>query len=217
VDFEHGLRAVVWRLRTALGDTADEPKWIETVPRKGYRYIGPTPEWVSAPGTTARWRPSYRRSAAILAVAAVAVIGIALGLAGPRSSRAVVAVLSADNLTGEPGLTSLCETMTEELISRLGQVDPGRLGVVARSESRQFRNVTQLTYALRVDFVVEASLVRQAGRLRLNVRLVRIGDRTQVWGSSFDVGTEAPTMASSEVAQSVSESVQEALGLMDRR
>ncbi len=211
VDFEHGLRAVVRRLRAALGDTADEPKWIETIPRKGYRYIGPEPEWTGAPVPRERRRLPYRAAAAVCGVAIVLIGWIAFGTAGTGTRKRVVAVLTLDNLTGDPAHAAFCETLTEEIISRLAQMDPNRLGVIARAESQKFRDVTQLTYALRVDFIVEGGVVRQDGGLRLNARLIRIQDRTQVWASSFDVDASRPAAAAVDVVTTVSTSVQWAL------
>ena len=69
VDFEHGLNAVVKRLRDALGDSADAPRFIETVPRRGYRFIAPVEEIATAPAAAAPDRPPTRRSGVISRIA----------------------------------------------------------------------------------------------------------------------------------------------------
>ncbi|HSC28559.1 MAG TPA: winged helix-turn-helix domain-containing protein, partial [Vicinamibacterales bacterium] len=131
VDFEHGLHAAVRRLRAALGDTADSPRFIETLPRRGYRYIGPAPEWRHAPAPVQR-AAALRggRRTRLLPIAATVVALLVAGIAGVvwRVSfesaasppvRPVIAVLTFSNLAGDPAHSGFCYSLTDGIIHRL--------------------------------------------------------------------------------------------------
>src|SRR5262245_53520430 len=144
VDFEHGLNAAVRRLRDALGESADVPRFVETLPRRGYRFIAPviepaaeatppsssaeeaTSEALVTPGAT----PARGTRVVILgtiaattlvAVAALWVLGYRPWFPPTRQStsptdRSMLAVLPFENLTGDPGQEYIGDGMTEELI-----------------------------------------------------------------------------------------------------
>jgi TolB-like protein/DNA-binding winged helix-turn-helix (wHTH) protein/Flp pilus assembly protein TadD len=171
VDFEHGLNAAVRRLRDALGDSADVPRFIETLPRRGYRFIAPViqppateeassrpeeptkREALPTPGVTLA-RPLTR--ARVLGVVATMVLAVAIlwafgyrsrstvrGESAGTSGRSMLAVLPFENLTGDPEQEYLADGMTEELIAQLGRMDPSRLGVIARTSAMQFKKTTK--------------------------------------------------------------------------
>jgi TolB-like protein/DNA-binding winged helix-turn-helix (wHTH) protein len=173
VDFEHGLNAAVRRLRDALGDSADVPRFVETLPRRGYRFIAP----ITAPSvsietappnqapiedrhqpSTSNGRRLSRRLTWALGlglVGAVTVLSVAVvwtpeyrrwPSAIPRPSpngRFMLAVLPFENLTGDPDQEYLGDGMTEELIAQLGRMQPSRLGVIARTSAMQFKKTSK--------------------------------------------------------------------------
>ena len=172
VDFEHGLNAAVRRLRDALGDSAEAPLFIETLPRRGYRFIAPViqqpaaqtaepsrpgVESVGAASPTSEEKPARQlRPVVWRMVAAVGLMAVAvLWVSGYRpwspaarqstsaSGRFLVAVLPFENLTGDPDQEYIGDGMTEELIAQLGRTDPSRLGVIARTSAMQFKNTTK--------------------------------------------------------------------------
>jgi len=170
VDFEHGLNAAVRRLRDALGDSADVPRFIETLPRRGYRFIAPvaepsvtveaapprpviederaglsTADRQSAPARLSRgWAPARVGAIALLSAAILWAGYLSWPRASSQSSsptaRSMLAVLPFENLTGDPDQEYLGDGMTEELIAQLGAIDPLRLGVIARTSAMQFKN-----------------------------------------------------------------------------
>jgi TolB-like protein/DNA-binding winged helix-turn-helix (wHTH) protein/Tfp pilus assembly protein PilF len=172
VDFEHGLNAAVRRLRDALGDSADVPRFIETLPRRGYRFIAPViqppateeasprPEEpaksdvLPTPAVTAAWPLTRARVLGVIAMV-VLVAAAVLWAFGYRSrptvrgesagtnGRSMLAVLPFENLTGDPDQEYLADGMTEELIAQLGRMDPSRLGVIARTSAMQFKKTTK--------------------------------------------------------------------------
>ena len=171
VDFEHGLNAAVRRLRDALGDSADVPRFIETLPRRGYRFIAPviqetaTEEAPSRPEEQAKKEELPTPADAGAATDACSTswghrddgaggsrcpVGVRLPSRRPqsvvnplRSGRFMLAVLPFENLTGDPDQEYLADGMTEELIAQLGRMDPSRLGVIARTSAMQFKKTTK--------------------------------------------------------------------------
>jgi len=183
VDFEHGLNAAVRRLRDALGDSADVPRFIETLPRRGYRFIAPViqksaaeqepPPPVDAikseafPTTsvTPTGRPTRMVVFGVIATITIATAAV-LWASGylPWSQehrrskdvngRFMLAVLPFENLTGNGDQEYIGDGMTEELIAQLGKMDPSRLGVIARTSAMQFKKTTKRADEIGADLGV---------------------------------------------------------------
>jgi TolB-like protein/DNA-binding winged helix-turn-helix (wHTH) protein/Flp pilus assembly protein TadD len=213
VEFDHSLNTAVKRLRQALGDEASTPRFVETVPRRGYRFVAPVERVAGEPLGTGTEEgiarveidsapASTRSPVRILAVVVTCIVLIAalvgltrwsasrraVGADTPGSSR--LAVLPFGNLTGDPARDYVSEGLTEELIAHLGRLAPERLAVIARSSTIWPAGarppLAQITRALDVDYVVEGS-VRSAGdRYRITVRLVRTRDSATVWSELYE-------------------------------
>ena len=170
VDFEHGLNASIKELRGVLSDSASEPRYVETLPKLGYRIIVPVtvqePPSVRAslqqPGTAgsknrakekilpgwAQWLKVLRRWPAILGILAILIAALAGYFQWPRGrksqrlvdGRMMLAVLPFDNLTGDSGQDYFSDGLTEEMISQLGSLDPQRLGVIARTSVMHYQH-----------------------------------------------------------------------------
>ena len=145
VDFEHSVNAVVKRLRAVLGDDAMQPRFVETLPRVGYRFIG------TLEGGDARPRPPA------------------------PAPRPRLVVLPFMNLTGDPSHDYFIDGFTEELIAQLGHRCADRVGVLARTSAMLYKDVRRgaadIGEALRVDYLVEGS-VRVGGDARAHHRAV---------------------------------------------
>ncbi|HVG53680.1 MAG TPA: winged helix-turn-helix domain-containing protein [Vicinamibacterales bacterium] len=161
VDFEHSLNAAVKRLRAALGDDAENPRFVETLPRRGYRFIArlDAPETMALPARAAAPRPR-------------------------------LAVLPFANLSEDPSQDYFSDGLTEEMISQLGSVSRGRLAVVARWSSMVFKGTTrrarEIGETLRVDYLVEGGVRRDGERVRITVRLVEVATETNLWSDVYD-------------------------------
>jgi TolB-like protein/DNA-binding winged helix-turn-helix (wHTH) protein/Flp pilus assembly protein TadD len=170
VDFEQGLNTAIKELRGLLSDSADEPRYIETLPKLGYRIIAPIesdftlqssetavqPEAVSAESLPdAEESPSrlpqvlaQRRwpLSAAIAIALIAGLGAYLQwsrsrtLPQPPGERVMLAVLPFENLTGDAGQDYFSDGLTEEMITQLGRLDPQRLGVIARTSVMHYKH-----------------------------------------------------------------------------
>ena len=154
VGYEHGLNTAVNKLRDLLGDSARSPRFVETLPRLGYRFIAP----VITPGSVA-------------------------------GGKKMLLVLPFENLGGAEHET-FADGMTEEMISQLGQLDPKRLGVIARTSAIQYKStkksIGQIAGELHVGYVLEGSVRCEGGRMRITGQLIETGEQTHLWAASFD-------------------------------
>ena len=204
VDFDNNLNAMVSRLREALNDSARGPRFIETIPRKGYRFVGPPPVWEGedpAGGSSPARRRWWSAVAGAAAIAAVATTALLLRLPGvgsreepaPEAGRRMLAVLPFENLSDDPGQEFLADGLTEELLTRLGSAAPQRLGVIARTSVRRYKSsektIGEIGEELGVAYVVEGSVRVQGERLRIAAQLIRVSDQTHLWAESYDRGT----------------------------
>ena len=176
VDFDHGLNKTINKLREALSDNADTPRYIETLPRRGYRFIAPVTLPSSAPElvpTTERKSKSHFTGWAAGAVAVLLAFGIywfgfrSRVSRAPTSGKAMLAVLPFENMSGDDSEDYFADGLTEEMIAQLGQVQPASLGVIARTSAMRYKHtkesVAQIGRELGVNYLLEGS-VRLAGQ-----------------------------------------------------
>jgi len=247
VDFDHGLNASMNRLRELLGDSAENPRFIETIPRKGYRFIAPvavTAESaapvaaapaaplpavdVPAPpievvtATPPAWRrPSTalrttRARIAVSLAALIFIVGLAgvWRLAGARATGAApmrLAVLPFRNLSGDPEQEFFSDGFTEEMIAELGGLEPGRLGVIARTTSMHYKgsakNARDIGTELGVDYVLEGSVRREGDRVRISAELVETKGQTNLWSDSYDKKASDVIDIQKDVAMAIARSL----------
>jgi TolB-like protein len=157
VGYEHGLNTAVNKLRDLLGDSARSPRFVETLPRLGYRFIAP----VVNPGKS------------------VATHG-----------RRMLLVLPFESLCRDNEQDFFAEGLTEEMISQLGQLDPKRLGVIARTSAVQYKSskksIGEIAAELHVDCVLEGSVRCNGRRVRITGQLIEARDQTHLWSASYD-------------------------------
>jgi len=160
VDFEHSLNAAIKRLRAALGDDADHPRFVETVPRRGYRFV-----------------------------ASVAVPRAAAPADAP-APKLRLAVLPFSNLSDDSAQEYFSDGLTEEMIAQLGTLLRGRIGVLARWSSMVFKGSLQrareVGEALRADYLLEGSVRRDSNRVRITARLIETREETQLWSDTYE-------------------------------
>ena len=227
VDFDHGLGAALNRLRAALGDSASDPRFIETLPRHGYRFILPVEGAVSSEDTAAsdgsrervrgRARSALRYAAAGTLAAAV-LIGVAYlaqrqlsPIPIPAQGKVMLAVLPLDNLDGDPERDYFSDGLTEEIITHLGQVNPRRLGVIARSSVMGYKEsgktIEQIGRELGVSYVLEGSVRREGQRVRITAQLIEVGDQTHLWAQTYDRDLDEIMTLQSDVSRRISQAL----------
>lgn len=140
VDVESGVSTAIRKIRSALKDSPEKPAFIETVPGKGYRFIGPVaqadPPEAPTPLPDRRRYPLHVTRIA-LAVAAVTALAFFVGFrhGGPSApdTPVTLVVLPFQNLSSDPGQEYFSEGLTEETITALGRVTPSRIRFVPPS------------------------------------------------------------------------------------
>jgi DNA-binding winged helix-turn-helix (wHTH) protein/TolB-like protein/Flp pilus assembly protein TadD len=205
VDFEQGVNHTVKQLRAALGDDASAPRYIETLPRLGYRFIAPVnfvsgaeDTAVAASARTATvWRGRLAGPRALLAAAGVlAIIGVAflsLSRAGdPRPglpANSTLAVLPFDVVDegGKPDYLGL--SLADAVIARLATGGAIRVRPVAatRTYDQGSRDVRAVGRTLRADYVLAGTLRRTGERNRAQLQLLHAATARTVWSSTVDV------------------------------
>jgi TolB-like protein/DNA-binding winged helix-turn-helix (wHTH) protein/tetratricopeptide (TPR) repeat protein len=203
VEFDNGLNNAISRLREALGDSADSPRFIETVPRRGYRFLAPVEvaqpalseqtappqlppvESARAPARSRRGRP-VAFGLAVAIVVAASVHGILRRPAHPIDSIAVLPFATADVSQGSAD-RYVAFGMTEALISALSRV--GELKVISQTSALQYTATTkplkQIAHELGVGAVVEGSVVHEGDQVRITVQLIDAATDTHLWAETY--------------------------------
>jgi TolB-like protein/DNA-binding winged helix-turn-helix (wHTH) protein/Tfp pilus assembly protein PilF len=203
VDFETGLNHCVRVLRATLSDDAQTPRYIETIPRRGYRFIAPVVTETEVQATSveaaAPAQKAVSRKLLVLALSVAAVAFIVIGgywlrsrgwpvFAGSR--KIVILVLPFENLSGDPNQEYVSQGLTDEMISYLGKINPERLAVIARTSAIRYagsgKDLRQIGQESGADYVQEGSVRRVGTRIRITARLTRTRDQMSVWSDSFD-------------------------------
>lgn len=234
VDFEHGLNTAIRELRGVLSDTASKPRYIETLPKLGYRLVvevevesAASPE-AGAPGRAAdepaRMATKRRQWALPVGLAAVLLLGLASYWQWTRTKarlrlaneRVTLAVLPFQNLTGDTGQEYFSDGLTEEVITRLGNLDPQNLGVIARTSVMSYKDtprpVDQIGRQLGAQYVLEGSVRRDAGQVRISAQLIQVKDQTHLWSKEYDRELKGLLTVQGEIAQEVADEIHLSLG-----
>jgi TolB-like protein/DNA-binding winged helix-turn-helix (wHTH) protein/Tfp pilus assembly protein PilF len=199
VDFDHGLRNAIARLREALGDSAETPRYIETLTRRGYRFIGHV-DATAAPVASAEKQavplsPTViRRRLMLLALAVFAAIA-GLGIAYVRVWRwstvlpiRSLAVLPLENLTGNPDQDYFVDGMTDELITSLAKI--GSVRIISRTSSMHYKKaqetLSQIARELGVDAIIEGTVSRSGDRIRVTIQLIDARRDRHLWAQDYN-------------------------------
>jgi TolB-like protein/DNA-binding winged helix-turn-helix (wHTH) protein/Flp pilus assembly protein TadD len=209
VDFEAGLNSAIKRLRDALGDSADNPRFVETLPRRGYRFIAGVeevqePHPVAVPGaggapaaSAGPGRLRLRKWVIALGLVAAGGLLFALNVGGLRQRlwpgrtsahvRSLV-VLPLENLSGDPAQEYFADGMTDELTTSLAQISS--LRVISRTSAMQYKGkrkpLAEIARELQVDAVVEGSVVRSGERVRVTAQLIDVATDEHLWAQSYE-------------------------------
>ncbi|MBV8517342.1 MAG: winged helix-turn-helix domain-containing protein [Acidobacteria bacterium] len=194
VDFDQGLNWCIRRIREALGDDASAPRFIQTVPRRGYRFIATVDATLDAtPAATPipTSSPRVRRWPALAASLALALLagGIRLHATTPRTT---VLVLPFDNLGG----TARAEDVaTEEVITALAKIDPQRLGVIDPLTAAKFKRsgecIIHIGRQLDAQYVLLGAVRQHGASLRVTAQLFRVADNRQAWAADEELPASA--------------------------
>jgi TolB-like protein/DNA-binding winged helix-turn-helix (wHTH) protein len=212
VDFEHSVNFCMRQIRAALGDDAKSPRYIETIPRRGYRFIAAldTSENTTQESLPSLPVPDRRLWLAVVALS-VAVIAILLWQnssrteAGAGPEPMVVAVLPFQEVGIEVSEGHIDEGLTGEVISQLGRVRPDRLRVIARNSAMALkgspRDIPAIAKRVGADYILQGSITRANGRIRVTTQLFRARDANQIWSQTYERGDSDLLRLQADVAR----------------
>jgi len=204
VDFDHSLNAAVNKLREALGDSAENRRFIETIPRRGYRFAAvvesadstlsanPQPlaprAWPELREVLLRSRSRVVTALGTILLTTSVVVGTLVLLRPAVPPIRSIAVLPFKNLSGDPNQEYFADGMTDTLITELAQV--GVLRIISRTTAMQYKTTNktlpEIARQLQVDAVVEGSVQRSGNRVRIDAQLVHAPTDRQLWAQSYE-------------------------------
>ncbi len=235
VDFDHALNTAIKKIRAALNDDADAPRYVETVPRRGYRFAATVETSSVLPPSAETSSIAFPRGAEYMEKGSgfllkLLALGLAVALAihviyyfyGHRTrasaatGRVMVAVLPFQNMTGDPNQESFGDGMTEETITRLCRLNSPGIGVIARTSAMKYKNapksVDEIGRELHADYVLEGSIRREGPRVRVTAQLMHAADQSPRWAREFDYTSKETLNIESEVAAEIVNQVNTILG-----
>jgi len=219
VDFDRGLNKAVNHLREALGDSAEQPNFVETVPRKGYRFVAPVTCDGRAPIEPApdSKRQASRRLWPLVATALIACLGFVLvanvgririwnaGRAQYSPQIMALAVLPLENLSRDPEQEYFADGMTDALITALAKV--GSVRVISRTSIMRYKATTesirQIGRDLNVDAVVEGTVMRSGDHVRITAQLIQVSTDMHLWAEAYERNVPEILNLQSEVATDI--------------
>jgi TolB-like protein/DNA-binding winged helix-turn-helix (wHTH) protein/Tfp pilus assembly protein PilF len=226
VDFEQGLNYAIRQIRTVLGDDAEQPRFLETLPKRGYRFIAPLedqvePKEVRVPATAPERSMAPRRTAWQVGIALIMVIvtGIAFVVgfrlrgrvppAMPNHPITSLAVLPLHNLSHDPDQEYFSDGMTEELITDLAK--SARLRVISHTSVQRYkdtnRSLPEIARELGVDAIVEGAVLRSNDRVRITAQLIDARSDQHLWADSYEGDLRDMLSLQDEVAQRIATQV----------
>jgi DNA-binding winged helix-turn-helix (wHTH) protein/TolB-like protein len=229
VDFDRGLNFCAAQIRGALRDSATSPRFIETIPRRGYRFIAPVHRHDDLPAEgkpsalldqfpriQLPWpRPLRGRlpAAAALVVVSLAAVVLLARVTTPAPPR--IAVVPFDNETGSPDFDRLAKGVSDATVVRL--TTPERLprfGIIGNAAALRFtfvpRDLKAMGDGLGAQYIVLGQLKRGERGFRLVAHLIRVSDQTHVWANAFDrasLDLQDQSAVAEAIAQAVSDHV----------
>lgn len=229
---EGGLARNISLLRKMLGDTSESGGYIETIPKRGYRFVAPVKEvhgeedatsdsLQQEPPSASPGAPAPSRKRIWATVAVVAVVGLISGalIYSWYSGRAgtgigtggieSLVVLPLDNLSGDPSEDYFAAGMTEAVLTNLAKISA--LKVISYPSAKYVdlgKSPAELAKELRVDAALKGSVVRSNDRVRVNARLVRAGTGEQLWAEEYEQRLSDVLGLQSEVSTAIAQSIQ---------
>ena len=187
-DTDNSINTAIRKIRIALGENPDDPKYLLTIKGKGYRLDG------------------VRTSSAQPLSAAPAAVR--------------VLVLPFENKSGDPTQDSFCDALADETSANIGMLHPEQIYVIARTTAARYRrsnkSIAEMAHELAVDYVLEASITRDGGRVRILAQLIRCTDQAQIWGRAYEPVAQGALDSQKEVGTALARDVSPTLAEQQR-
>jgi DNA-binding winged helix-turn-helix (wHTH) protein/TolB-like protein len=212
VDFDRGLNFCIAQIRSALGDSADSPRFVRTLPKRGYQFIAPVTRPAPASADTSKWRFAKPRPV-VFGILAI-IISAAVWLhpwSARRPASALepikIAVARFDNETGSADFDLFAEGLTDSVVAELSAAGTGRYEVIGNAavlrKPRNQRDLIAIASSLQVGYVVLGQVQRNSSRIRVLAHLIRLPKQTHLWVTRLDRNVDDPLGAELELAQRI--------------
>jgi len=226
VDFDRSLGTAVNKIREVLNDSATEPRFVETLPRRGYRFIAPVrtlgepPQEVSpspSPEQETNRKDLRKPSSHWVFWVGAAALLLVSALVGwfwlrPHPVRSI-AVLPLENLSADPNQQFLADGVTDELTTNLAQI--GSLRVISHTSAvacwSAQKSASQIARCLGVDALVEGSVARSGDRVRINTQLIHAASDRHLWAHTYDLQLGDVLTVQGELARAIAASISHTL------
>jgi TolB-like protein/DNA-binding winged helix-turn-helix (wHTH) protein len=236
LDTDSSINGAIRKIRQVLRDDPENPVFVQTVTGKGYRLAAVTgaevpdqegggkkvesstiiPQEPSTPIPTRQERRVWFRSWPWIVALAVLPLLVLAAFFGHRArarfqssaaqGRVMLAVLPFANLSNDPEQEYFSDGLTEETITDLGELNPERLGVIARTSAAAYKHtnktIAQIGRELGVDYILEGSVRRKGGVARVSAQLIRVKDQVHLWAHNYDRETGGLLALQNEVGPS---------------
>ncbi len=238
LDSDNGINNAISKIRQVLRDDPEQPRYVQTVTGRGYRFIAPvavqsgnespaapsTPPLVPVGVASEISAPKTGRWWVVAGLALIALIAIVAYRQRDRwrphpqagNERVMLAILPFDNLTGDPDQDYFSDGLTEEVISQLGNLDPQHLGVIARTSVMQYQHknvpLTQIARELGVQYVLEGSVRQDGQHVRIAAQLIQVKDQSHLWARQFDRELKEVLLLQGDIARETCDGIRSALG-----
>jgi len=239
VDFDHGLNNAVARIREVLDDSSETPRYVETVPRRGYRFIAPLNvapfprgsaivDATKPPSDSGRVSRPHRLRLWPLFAGATFVVAMVMGWTWRMPMASILhlrtpiihslAVLPLENLSADASQEYFADGMTDALITDLAQI--GTLRVVSRTSVMRYKAsrkaLPDIARELGVDCIVEGTVMRSGGRVRITSQLIYAPSDQHLWAHSYERDISDVVSLQGEVAQAIAGEVRAAISPKQR-
>ncbi len=215
VDFDRGLNFCVSQIRSALGDDSVTPRFIRTLPKRGYQFIAPL-QRIGANSDQSDI-VSTKRKSPLTATAAVCMGVLLLSLAvsagywfralQTTNRHPIVAVLRFDNETSDPAMTRFSDALTDSVVEQLTSTSLGRFDVIGNARilrlPRDQRDLTALSSSLHAQYVVLGQVQTSGTQTRILAHLIRLPEQTHLWVARMDASRVDPLALQSQAAQKI--------------
>src|SRR5882672_9118863 len=227
---ESNLARHIFNLRQVLGDSPDGRKYIETIPKRGYRFVASVYEGSEPaaphPSTSQASDQAHssagvgqKRSLWLWPLALIAALAVTAVLVSryfwpprtPSRQRVMLAVLPFANLSGDAHEDYFADGLTEEMIAQLGQLQPAKLGVIARTSTVRYKDTketaAQIARELGVGYLLEGSVRRGGERVRVTAQLIRAAEQTHLWAETYERPLTDVLTIQREIAEKITHSL----------
>jgi DNA-binding winged helix-turn-helix (wHTH) protein/TolB-like protein len=222
VDFERGLNFCIAQIRSALGDDSTTPRYVRTIPRRGYQFIAPVDPIFIAPvdpiSTSSErteadfgWRrfpaKGLALSCALIVLAIPFYAGYRMWSRQQSKQSPIVAVVRFDNETGDASMIRFTDGLTDSLVEQLTSLSHQRYGVVGNAKilrlPRDQRDLQAISRSIDARYVVLGQVQGLGSQTRILAHLIRLPDQTHLWVARMDRSCADPLSVELEVAQKI--------------